>query len=313
MRTMDLLAETRALADQLDAMRLPSGCTHAYDPLTYMRAAHARWLLRFTTPILDIDAADAAGMQRGYIMARRPYLILGMNPGPWGMVQTGVPFGDVQHARTILGFRAPPEHRDTMPTPTLPPEKQHPDRPVIGFGCTRREASGERLWGGLSRIWDETISKDDLRQELAGHPGDLAERLSLERVLADCFAMNYCPLAWFDLAGVNVTPEMFVPATRGKKPNPYHDPAFVAQLDAVCTPYLVRVMKAMQTRVVLAIGRYAERKANVAAAILPSAERPRVVYITHPSPQATRSADEWRDAARAAMSDAGVLPVKGAT
>ena len=32
-------------------------------------------------------------------------IFLGMNPGPWGMAQTGVPFGEVNFVRDWLGLK----------------------------------------------------------------------------------------------------------------------------------------------------------------------------------------------------------------
>ena len=58
-----------------------------------------------------------------------------MNPGPWGMVQTGVPFGEVSLVREWLGIDA------TIRRPKV----LHPDRPVEGFLCQRREVSGSRF------------------------------------------------------------------------------------------------------------------------------------------------------------------------
>lgn len=119
-----MLTMTSDFADALD------------DPLTYMRAAHHAYLSRY----LGSD---------GQVGPRR-YLILGMNPGPWGMVQTGVPFGDVPNAYTILA--AIGGEPSTL-EPQLDRVKLHPRRPVQGFACKRVEDSGQRLWAGLGAVW----------------------------------------------------------------------------------------------------------------------------------------------------------------
>ncbi len=290
---MDLITKTRELSAQLDKLPAPAGISHVYNPLAYMRDAHTKWLSRFVRPVNDprdnvlVETTDLQPQAR-------QYLILGMNPGPWGMVQTGIPFGDVPSVTSILGFR----DGQTIPAPNLPAGfALHPQRPVQGFACKRIESSGDRLWTGLAGIF--------------GYRATHAERLA--DVTAQCFALNYCPLAYFTgPAGVNVTPDEIARKTVKRGPNPYYDPAYVAALDAVCMPYLRTIMAAMDTRVVLAIGRYAERKAKIAAALQPTECRAKVVYLTHPSPLATHSAEQWASVARETMTAAGVLPVRGA-
>ena len=284
---MDLIKTTRILADDLHALRRPAGVSHVYNPLRYMWPAHERFLSRHyvtdraSAPDGRLDFYEPAGATRP-----RRYLILGMNPGPHGMVQTGLPFGDVVNAAAMLGYRT----GDQVPAPDLAGVELHPSRPVIGLSATRREASGERLWGGLAAIFG-----------------------GLEQTLAACFAANYCPLAYFadDAQGTNVTPEDFGKKTIKGEPNPRHDPGYAAELDKVCLPYLVRVARAMRVEVILAVGRYAEAKANIIAALQPDDSRParpKVVYLTHPSPLATRSAGEWATMARHALENAGALP-----
>src|SRR5690606_17930816 len=91
--------------------------THVYDPLAYAWEPHRRYLERF-------------GGGRGRVV------LLGMNPGPFGMAQTGVPFGDVGMVRDWMGIEAP----------VGKPPREHPKRPVDGFACRRSEVSGSRVW-----------------------------------------------------------------------------------------------------------------------------------------------------------------------
>lgn len=131
----------------------PVACV--YDPLTYARASHEAYLERF-------------GRGRGRI------LFLGMNPGPFGMVQTGVPFGEVAAVRDWMGLSAPIQR----------PAHEHPKRPIEGFSTTRSEVSGRRLWGFF------------------------AERFgSADAFFAQCFVANYCPLAFLEESGANRTPD----------------------------------------------------------------------------------------------------------
>ena len=97
-----------------------------------------------------------------------------MNPGPFGMVQTGVPFGDVTLVRDWLDVSAKVKK----------PAREHPARPVLGFDCTRGEVSGQRLWG-----W---------ARETFGTP---------ERFFEGFFVVNYCPLAFVEASGKNRTPD----------------------------------------------------------------------------------------------------------
>ena len=128
---------------------------HVYNPLDYAWRAHRAYLDRY-----------------GGLGAK--VLLLGMNPGPWGMSQTGVPFGDVVMARGWLGLE----------TPVARPPDEHPKRPVLGFACPRREVSGSRLWG-----W----ARDAFTTP--------------ERFFSIFFVWNYCPLAFMEESGRNRTPD----------------------------------------------------------------------------------------------------------
>jgi single-strand selective monofunctional uracil DNA glycosylase len=143
------------LAEEAGRLRFASPVTHVYNPLAYAWEAHAQFLERFgETP--------------------KEVLLLGMNPGPWGMVQTGVPFGEVGAVRDWLRIDAAIGR----------PDPEHPKRPVMGLACTRSEVSGARLWG-----W---------ARDLFGTP---------ERFFTRFFVANYCPLAFMESTGRNRTPD----------------------------------------------------------------------------------------------------------
>jgi single-strand selective monofunctional uracil DNA glycosylase len=97
-----------------------------------------------------------------------------MNPGPFGMVQTGIPFGQVAAVRDWLQIDAP----------IGTPPKQHPKRMVTGFACRRSEVSGERLWGLFATRF--------------GFASAFFEKH---------FVVNYCPLAFLEASGRNRTPD----------------------------------------------------------------------------------------------------------
>jgi single-strand selective monofunctional uracil DNA glycosylase len=136
--------------------------THVYNPLEYAWEAHAAYLRRYGSLPRDV-------------------VLLGMNPGPWGMAQTGVPFGEVGSVRDWLGIVAPVRR----------PPNEHSKRVVEGFECRRSEVSGRRLWG-----WARSVFKT---------PDAFFERF---------FVANYCPLTFMEASGKNRTPDRLPPAER---------------------------------------------------------------------------------------------------
>jgi single-strand selective monofunctional uracil DNA glycosylase len=152
----------RELGRAAGALSFGPPVTHVYNPLDYARATHEAYLRRYAR--VGVEA-----------------LLVGMNPGPWGMAQTGVPFGEVSAVRDWLGL----EGRVGRPNP------EHPRRPVEGFACARREESGRRVWG-----W---------ARERFGSPSAFFERF---------FVWNYCPLCFLEAGGRNRTPDKLPKAER---------------------------------------------------------------------------------------------------
>lgn len=152
---MELVKVSRRLSRAVGRLRFEAPVAYVYNPLEYARAPHEAYLERFGGP-------------RGRV------ILVGMNPGPFGMVQTGVPFGEVSLVRDWMGIQA----RVKVPSAC------HPRRPVEGFACTRSEVSGSRLWG-----W---------ARDRFGSP---------ERFFARFFVLNYCPLAFLEDTGRNRTPD----------------------------------------------------------------------------------------------------------
>ncbi|MBI2423495.1 MAG: single-stranded DNA-binding protein [Candidatus Hydrogenedentes bacterium] len=157
-----LLAASARLRDATGAMCFPSPITHVYNPLDYAWAPHANYIARYGCSTKEV-------------------VLLGMNPGPWGMAQTGVPFGEVGLVRDWLGIRG--EVRK--------PAREHPERPVEGFACMRSEVSGARLWG-----W---------ARDRFGSP---------EAFFARFYVHNYCPLSFMEAGGKNFTPDKLPAAAR---------------------------------------------------------------------------------------------------
>jgi single-strand selective monofunctional uracil DNA glycosylase len=150
-----LVAITRRLAREVDALAFAPPVAVVYNPLAYARAPLERYLERYGS-------------------APKEAVLVGMNPGPFGMMQTGVPFGEVALVRDWLGVEAAVGR----------PAREHPKRPIDGFACRRSEVSGARLWG-----W---------ARERFGTP---------ERFFARFFVWNWCPLGFLAASGSNLTPD----------------------------------------------------------------------------------------------------------
>jgi len=161
---MNLVAISRALCQQVQRLRFALPVTHTYNPLDYAWAPHRAYLSRY---------------------GRRPQrvILLGMNPGPFGMAQTGVPFGEVTMVRDWLRLEAAVKR----------PADEHPKRPVLGFSCPRTEVSGARLWG-----W---------ARDRFGTPGRFFRRF---------FVANYCPLVFMEASARNRTPDRLPAAERDR-------------------------------------------------------------------------------------------------
>jgi single-strand selective monofunctional uracil DNA glycosylase len=149
-----VIAAAERLRDAVNKLHFAPPVTHVYNPLDYAWTAHEAYLRR-------------------YANQKKRVVFLGMNPGPFGMVQTGVPFGEIKAIRDWLGIQAP----------ILQPSRIHAKRPIQGFDCPRTEISGQRLW-----------------QLFADRFG------SAQEFFASHFVMNYCPLAFMESSGCNRTP-----------------------------------------------------------------------------------------------------------
>jgi len=123
-----LIAAAKRLRRDVDLISFAEPVTHVYNPLKYAWDAHELYLSRTNDDGVRV-------------------LLLGMNPGPWGMAQTGVPFGEVNAVREWIG----------IDVPVKTPPNMHPKRPVLGFESKRTEVSGRRLRG----VFQERFSNPD--------------------------------------------------------------------------------------------------------------------------------------------------------
>ena len=159
---MSLISTTRRLAKDAGRLRFSPPVTHIYNPLVYARTPAEEYLRRYARPSPE-------------------GLLLGMNPGPFGMAQTGIPFGEVGFVRDWMRLQGPIGR----------PEPEHPRRPILGMECPRSEVSGRRLYG-----W---------AKERFG---------TAEAFFARFFVWNYCPLVFLEAGGKNRTPDKLPVAER---------------------------------------------------------------------------------------------------
>lgn len=191
------------LCDQLRSLTFRSPTTHVYNPLEYAWSAHQEYLSRFgqDTP--------------------REMFWLGMNPGPWGMSQTGIPFGAIPYVREWMKIQKS----------ITPPVHTHPKRPIEGFDCTRVEVSGQRLWG-----W---------AQQKAPHAEDFFARI---------FLNAYCPLAFLEESGRNRTPDK-LPTDERAQLFALCDQALRETVDYLQPSYLIAIGGFAESRLKQALGK----------------------------------------------------------
>ena len=150
-----VLKATAELRDQVDELRFAEPVAIVYNPLRYAWKLHEKYVRKWGN-------------------SRKRVLMLGMNPGPWGMAQTGVPFGEIAMVKGFMGLNGKVER----------PDPEHPKRPVLGLETTRSEVSGRRLWGYFG-------------ERFGGAEGFFAEH----------FVVNYCPLVFMEESARNRTPD----------------------------------------------------------------------------------------------------------
>jgi single-strand selective monofunctional uracil DNA glycosylase len=150
-----LIAAAQGLRDRVARMRFAPPVAYVYNPLQYAWQPHEMYL-------------------RKYGRGHKRVIFMGINPGPYGMTQTGVPFGEIAAVRDWLEIEAPVQH----------PPQEHPKRPVEGFACRRSEVSGRRLWGFFK-----------------------AQYKTPQAFFKHHFVVNYCPLVFMEDSGLNRTPD----------------------------------------------------------------------------------------------------------
>ena len=163
MKNLHILNLYARLADDVESLHFFLTVSHVYNPLRYAWHGLAQYLAK---------------------CPEQPRVVfLGMNPGPWGMAQTGVPIGEIDSVRNFLGI-----HEIYI----TPPENQHPSYPVSALQCKRSEVSGKRLWS----LFRERFSDS-------------------ESFFRENIVLNYCPLL-FIAENKNLTPDKLTKSDRAE-------------------------------------------------------------------------------------------------
>ena len=225
------------LIEGLRPLKFGSPVSHVYNPLEYAREPHRQYHAKYASMPKEV-------------------IFLGMNPGPWGMAQTGIPFGEINAVRDWMKINAP----------IGSPSKTHPKRPVLGFQCTKREVSGQRLWGWAQKTFQTP-----------------------DRFFSRFFVANYCPLIFIEDSGRNRTPDHIRAAER----NP---------LEKVCDQALHRTIKHFKPKYVIGIGKFAEKRARIALSDI----KVKIGSITHPSPANPRANRGWEAIITRQLTDLGI-------
>jgi len=233
----NLVDESRTLTKGLNDLSFSKDLI-IYNPLEYAVESHEFYLSR-------------------YGQSKKKILFMGMNPGPWGMVQTGIPFGAIDPVKNFLKIEKN----------INAPKKQHQKRPVQGFSCKRQEVSGSRLWSWIEAQWGDA-----------------------ESFFSDCFVHNYCPLAFFDSGGKNITPEKLNMVER-------------IALEEICDNFLLKMVSVLGCEWIIGVGNYAEAKAKKVF----KDKEVKVGRILHPSPASPLANKGWAGFATEKMIAYGLM------
>lgn len=236
---MNLIEIAEQLIRDVRTLKFGPPVTHVYNPLEYAFEPYRLYLQQFGLPPKEV-------------------VLVGMNPGPWGMAQTGIPFGEIQAVKQWMGIEAP----------VYTPNNEHPKRPVQGFGCSRSEVSGRRLWG-----WAQKTFKTP------------------ERFFSKFFVANYCPLQFIEDGGRNRTPNQL----RASERKPLLD---------ICDRALRLSIQWLKPKYVIGVGQFAAERARAAL----SEQKVTVDVITHPSPANPKANRGWERIIAKEFAAMGIKP-----
>lgn len=254
-----ILVQGDTYSHELTAFEPPEQVAAVYNPLIYARDPWSRYL-------------------NTYGGTRKRVVFLGMNPGPWGMAQTGIPFGEIDAVREWMGITG------TVNTP----EAEHPKRKVAGFACTRSEVSGRRLWGFFRDHFPKA-----------------------ETFFRHALVLNYCPLVFMGETGKNITPDK-LPVEQRNFIYEICD-RFLADAIAVLQPEVaIGIGSFARKRLDACTEEHlicAQKRAGAHGVDIHSdagSTPPRIETILHPSPASPRANRGWAAEAMAMLESSGV-------
>jgi single-strand selective monofunctional uracil DNA glycosylase len=146
------------------------------------------------------------------------------------------------------------------------PATEHPRRIVQGFDCPRSEVSGQRLWGLFAKQFGDSKS-----------------------FFEEHFVLNYCPLAFLEKSGRNVTPDKLLPVER-------------LALFQRCDEHLASAVTALNPEWLVGIGDFALKRAEQ----LFGENGPKLGRILHPSPASPAANRDWSGVATRQLKAQGV-------
>lgn len=231
----NILRAEKQMSDSLENLSFSSPVTHVYNPHVYAWDLH-EWYVKT------------------YGDSRREILLVGMNPGPWGMAQTGVPFGQVDTVKDWL--KMPADIAQLIRSP----DKVHEKRPIDGLDCKRSEVSGRRLWKEFAEEKYKTPESFFSSSEQG------------------FFVHQYCPLMFLESTGRNRTPVQIRASER--KP-----------LLEICDQALLQVIQAVQPKIIGGIGAFAADRCKIV--VEQAGIDARVGKLLHPSPASPAANKGW--------------------
>lgn len=153
-----IINRTKKFSKELESIKsiIPDSL-FVYNPLTYALDMHLAYIEK-------------------YAIKNTKILFLGMNPGPFGMTQNGIPFGEINFVKDYFNFNCEIKS----------PKIEHQYRPIEGLGCSRSEVSGKRFW---------SLMRD--------HYGDS------NSLVGQVYVANYCPFVFLEKTKTakNITPD----------------------------------------------------------------------------------------------------------
>lgn len=213
-----LLRIENELSEKLNSLRFGPPIEYVYNPLEYAKELHSKFVRKY------------------FITPTKKIMFLGMNPGPWGMSQTGIPFGE--HKIVTEWFQ--------ISGNVSRPEKEHPLRKVEGLDCHRSEISGKKFWGLFKTLCDTP-----------------------EIFFEYSFVYNVCPLAFMTSSGKNVTPAE-IKGQEQKTLNSICDEAFLDIIKDLQVEIIVGIGKFAEKRAISALKNYKESNVKVLSIPHPS-------------------------------------------